>query len=376
MKITKGIICLSLAIVTLTGCGVVQGQDKTVIVSDNVAMRSSMDDAEVAVSKPQDIMVKEQMTYRDLLGIWDDQIYFTKNEGLVRTDITSGKSVPVHNMPIKEMSKDGSKALSVNSQGIYVYDVIADKKVKLAGPTDYDVTFADPTGDYIAYWDSIRLSYVFIQTSSLDKKEVALSKLFNLKDFSFHKASIHHHFIYLSVHQPKEGNAIYKITPDNRKELVLSLPHKDDRIVRFDIINENLLVFNGTYNEESGIFFYQMDKQVVNKVVSGGKTAEGTWTPFYSISPDGTKMLFDESAPEGEKFYTNVYIANIEANQLTRSIRIIEKAELPAVIDLLAYWKDDSSAFYIIRSKQLGNGYSDERVEYLSKYEMDQIKSE
>jgi hypothetical protein len=279
-------------------------------------------------------------------------------------------------MPIKEMSKNGSRALSVNSQGIFVYDVEADKSVKLTGPTDHDVTFADPKGDYISYWDSIRLSYVFIHTSSLEKKEVAMGKLFNLRDFSINEASIHNHFIYLSVHQPKQGNAIYKITPANKKELVLSLPQKEDRIVRFDIINDNLLVFNGTYNEESGIFFYQMDKQVVNKVVSGGKTTEGTWTPFYSISPDGTKLLFDESAPEGSKFYTNVYIAHIESNQLTRSIRIIEKAELPAVIDLLAYWKVDSSAFYILRSSKLGNGYSDEKVEYLSKYEIDQIKSE
>ncbi|MHC0039671.1 hypothetical protein [Pseudoneobacillus sp. C159] len=375
MNITKGIIGLSLAVVTLTGCGVVHGQDKTVIVSDNVAVRSSMDDAEVAVSKPLEINLKERMTYRELLGISNDQIYFTKNEGLFKTDLTSGKSVYIHDMPIKELSKDGSRALSVNSQGIFVYDVEGDKSIKLAGPTDYDVTFADPKGEYISYFDFNRSSYVFIHTSSTETKEVAMAKLFTLKDFSFNKASIRNNAIYLSVHQPKEGNAIYKITPDNKKELVLSLPHKEDQIARFDIIHDNLLVFNGTYNEESGIFFYRMDKQVIHKVVSGGKTSEGIWTPFYSISPDGSRMLFDESAPEGGKFYTNVYIANIEANQLTRSIRIIEKAELPAVIDLLAYWKGDSSAFYIPRSKKSISGYSDEIIEYLSKFEIDQIKA-
>ncbi|QOR67858.1 hypothetical protein IM538_06915 [Cytobacillus suaedae] len=207
-----------------------------------------------------------------------------------------------------------------------------------------------------------------------------MDKLFTLKDFMIKEGKIHNDFVYLLINELKEGDALYRLTADNKKELVLPIEHKEDRIARFEIINDNLLVFNGTYNEESGIFIYNMEEKIVNKVVSGGTDSEGTWTPFFSISPDGTKMLFDESVIEGKYSHNNVYIANIEGNRLSGSIRIIEKAQLPAVIAILAHWKDDSSAFYIPNPRPLNagymGGYSEEYIKQLSVYEINQIKSE
>jgi hypothetical protein len=373
MNVAKGILSLSLAVAALTGCATAHSQDKTVVISDNVAIKSSMDDAEVAISKPQDITLTESVTYSEMLGIHNDQLYFNRKDGLAKTSLTTGQTFQVKGRPFQEMSKDGRRAFYVDDAGIYVYHVDTDKIVRVADSTTNSVTFADPKGEYIAYFDSTDLSYVFIHTVTFEKKKVDMQVQFPVSVYSIAGGTVYKDKIYMSFQHPEEGTAIYKLSA-NQKELILSFPHKEDRMVQFHIINDQLLVFNGTYNEESGIFFYEIDKQVVQKVVSGGKTTEGIWLPFYSISPDGTKILFDESAPEDGHFYTNVYLANIAGNQLSKSIRIIERAQFPAVISMLAHWKADSSAFYIPKSKQLGEGYSNETITHLSKYEIDKIK--
>lgn len=379
MKIVKGLIGLSLAATTLTGCnfmGTAHSEDKTVIVSDDVALSSTMDDAEVAISKPQEIELTEQITYSELLGIRNDQLYFNKDKALYKSGLNPQQSLLIKDGPMQEMSKDASRGLYTNDEGIFVYHVDTNETVKVAGPTNNNVSFADRKGEFVSYLDSSTLSYVFIHTSSLEKKEVDMQKLFNIKDFMIKEGKMYNDSMYMLFNQLDEGDAIYKLSPENKKELVLAMQHEEDRIAHFEIVNDNLLVFNGTYNEESGIFFYNMKEQIVNKVVSGATNSEGTWTPFFSISPDGTKMLFDESAPENGSFYNNVYIATIEGNQLTKSIRIMEKVQLPAVIALLAHWRDDSSAFYIPKSRLLNGGYSEEIIRHLSVYEIDQIKSE
>ncbi|HYK71657.1 MAG TPA: hypothetical protein VEV44_00790 [Pseudoneobacillus sp.] len=376
MKLVNGLIGATL-VVTLTGCnliGTAQGKVKTVVIDDDVALHSTMDDTDVAISKSERIALSEKITYDNLLRINNDEMFYTKDHSFYKTDISNQKQTLLKELSVREVSRDASRALIMNNDGVFVYNLESDKIVKVSQPMDSDFSFADPKGKYISFHNFDKSNYVFINTTTLKKTELNYKKLFNLKDVSLSNAIAYNDLFYISSQSPKDGYAIYKLSTDHQKELVLQLPHQNDHIAYFEFLNDQTIIFNGSYNEESGIFIYDLEKQVVTKVVSGGVDSEGTWTPFYSISPDGTKILFDTVVHEDDKFFNNIYLANIEGNKLSKSIQIIEKAQLPAVISLMAHWSEDSSTFYIPGSNKGTTVYSNEAIDFISIYVLDKIK--
>ena len=63
MKVVKGIIGVTLALSVLAGCNMlenVNSEGRTVVISDDVALKSVIDDAKVAVSKPEQINLQQK----------------------------------------------------------------------------------------------------------------------------------------------------------------------------------------------------------------------------------------------------------------------------------------------------------------------------
>ncbi|MFE8699609.1 hypothetical protein ACFYKX_03110 [Cytobacillus sp. FJAT-54145] len=376
MKVVKGLIGVTLAVSVLTGCGVfdtAQGEGKTIVISDDVALQSTMEDAEVSLSKPEKVSLNEKITYQQLLGVANEELYFVKNNSLYQSDLAGINPVKIEDIEVKELSKNHKKALSVENGKIKLYNLDTNEVVDLGNykENDGDVGFADQEGNYICYYSFSTNNYILIDTETKKEKSLDFKKLFNKKDFSFERPTIYKDSIYLSTHTGKDGTALYKVSFDQKKEMILGFPHKGDQIARYDFLNDDTIIFNGTYNEESGIYVYNIKDQEINKIVSGGTDSEGTWTPFYSLSPDGKKLLFDTVVREDDKFFNNVYLAMLEDGKLTRNIRILEKAELPAVIALLGSWSEDSSTFFIPRTNKLLGGYDEEKIDYISVYELD-----
>ncbi|RXI98616.1 hypothetical protein DS745_20080 [Anaerobacillus alkaliphilus] len=381
MKIVTGILGITIALSTLSGCQLmdrVNSEGKTVIVYDNVASQSTMADAEVAVSQAVQVALREKVTYGELLKITKDELLITKENWLYQSNLSNEKTSKITDLQAKQLSKDGTKVLSVMNNEAIVYNFKTEESVRIATSTNAvgDITFADPSGKYITYYDFNTSHYVFVDTETQEKTTLNYKELFNLENSSFGSPKMYDGALYFSFYNQKEGNAIYRLSLDSKKDLVLSFPHEQDSIWQFELLNEDILIFNGVYNNEPGIFLYDIANEEVNKVVSGGRDSEGTWTPSYSVSPDGTKLLFDTIVYENDEHLNNVYIATLEGNQLLRSIRIMEKVETPAVIQVLAHWDEDSNAFYIPMSTNNQPGYSDKEIDFISIYEIDKIKVE
>ncbi|WP_216827477.1 hypothetical protein [Alkalihalobacterium elongatum] len=382
MKLVNGILGVTIAVSVLTGCntqGNVQGEGKTVIVSEDVILESIISDAKVAVSQPEQIALKEEVTYGELLKIESEKLYFTRENSLYSTSLDHGKSTLIEHIAARHLSRNGEKALSVENNHVYVFTLETGEKKKLAELEENhgDVGFADPEGKYIFFYEFSESNLVLINTATNEKTLYNFNELFDSpKNFSFPGGMIHHNAVYLATHIQDEGTALYKLSDDHKVEKMITLKSINDNIFDFEFIHDDLLVFNGVYDEEPGIFFFDLKKGEVNKVVSGGTSSEGTWVPSYSISPDGTKMLFNTILHKGNQFLDNVFIASIDNNQLSKSIQIIQNGDLPAVIKILAHWNEDSTAFYIPRSDSNERSYSDLKINYISVYELDKIKTE
>lgn len=107
---------------------------------------------------------------------------------------------------------------------------------------------------------------------------------------------------------------------------MISRPDKDDAIGEFEIINKGKdLIFNGEYNRESGVYLYSIENKTLSKIKAGGKDKEGTWSPFFNISPNEDKILFDSPAADNKG--TDIYAAEIIQNKVSKKISVLQKQE-------------------------------------------------
>ncbi|MFV8828497.1 hypothetical protein [Alkalihalobacterium sp. APHAB7] len=135
MKVVQGILGVTLAVSVLAGCntqGNVQGEGTTVIVSEDVILESIISDAKVAVSQPEQITLKENITYGELLKIEGEKLYYTKENSLFSTSIDGTNSTLIEQISAQQLSRNGKKALSVENNSAYVVTLETGKKKKVA----------------------------------------------------------------------------------------------------------------------------------------------------------------------------------------------------------------------------------------------------
>lgn len=75
--------------------------------------------------------------------------------------------------------------------------------------------------------------------------------------------------VYVAAHNKKDGYGIYEVSLDGQKKTIVQFPSKkqsSDTLAGFDLINGGkTVIFNGTYDGEPGIFFYDAIKRLSRK---------------------------------------------------------------------------------------------------------------
>ncbi|MDI3480761.1 MAG: hypothetical protein PWQ97_416 [Tepidanaerobacteraceae bacterium] len=349
-------LCIMFAAAGLAGCAFREypaRADSMVILSQDVLRQSTIEDKTVKVPQTREISLQQSIGYRDILAIDGQHILYRKDHVLYTVDMNGLNPQLLANLDVNEASRDGKKVMYLDKDQYFVYDLKSKSKTPLIKKQgqDGEPYFADEKGGYVSYFDFKHSNLNVIDTQTSETHALDFKKLFTLENFMLEDVKIYMDKVYVATHSKKDGYGIYELSFDGQKKAIVQYPPEkqdSDTLAGFDLINGGkTVIFNGTYDDESGIFFYDVDKKSLTKVISGGLDKEGQWTPFYSLSPDGTKIVFDNIVRDKDTVKNDIYVADITDGGLSQAIRIMENVKMPAVISLMAHWSDDSSKLYI-----------------------------
>lgn len=358
VKALTGGLCLGmmLAGAALAGCAFKEHPAKTdsvVILSQDVLQQSIIEDKTVKMPQSHEISLQQSIGYRDILAIDGQNILFHKGHALYTMDMNGSNPRLLANLDVKEASRDGKKVMYLDKDQYFLYDLKSKSKkplIKKQGQAG-EPYFADEKGEYVSYFDFKHSNLNVIDTQTSETHALDFKKLFTLENFMLQDVKVYQGKVYVAAYSKKDGYGIYELSFDHQKKAIVQFPSKkqsSDTLAGFDLINGGkTVIFNGTYDGEPGIFFYDVDKKTLTKVVSGGVDKEGQWAPFYSLSPDGTKIVFGNIARDKDTVKNDVYVADVTGGGLSQAIRIMENVKMPAVISLMAHWSDDSGKLYI-----------------------------
>lgn len=356
-KSVSMILLLMLLIgILLTGCTFNKyfaSDEPTVVLSKDVLKESNIADKVTKVPKISEITLPEDITYkdiiRDVLAINGEYVLYHKDRLLYKMDLVNKKVEPIASLDIKYASSDGSKILYIDNNNYYLYDLTNNLQKPLNINKNMEVTFADRRGKYVSYYDNKNI--VVINTVTGVKHSINMSKNFTLENFMLMGAKVYYDKLYVAIHTHKDGLGIYRLGYNGEKTTVLKFPYKfndTDSLAEYDLLdNGNTLVFNGEYGGDPGIYFYDITKKTIKKVLSGGKNKEGSWIPFYSLSPNGEKIAIDIPYKGNNKDYYGIYVANISKGTLSQAIHIMDNTNMPSAIEAVSNWSNNSSKLYI-----------------------------
>ncbi len=342
---------VALASLAVVGCSAQDSAEtqETIVINEDVQLESSLADSSLEVSRQKDIEVGRNINnstfHKEFLG---KEIFFNENGGLYSLDISTGVEKKLVNREVISISNDGNRALSFQGEEVYVHNLQTGKRIspgnesmKKPGYSEY--SFTNDEGDAVVHFDyeTNIVSLIDIDTNKIDTwdfrgfdiGEIALSK--KVKDE-----------VFITARYEEAGFGIYQLNAQGYNTLVIP-SGKDTSFSNFDILQNGSVIFNGTYGGKTGVFYWDKETWDVQLLVSGGKSSEGIWVPFYNLSPDETKILFDTPVQIKDDFKANVYMAELIDGQLTNSVRIMENANLYSVITYSGDWSEDSKTVYI-----------------------------
>lgn len=353
----KGLMLVAVVSLFMAGCSVqgdAQSQiPKTVIVNEDVQLESSLADSDLEVSRLKDIEIgrtienqglyKGSYNERWFLG---DKIYFNNKDGLYSMDIKTKEEKKLTHQEAISISNDGNWALSSQEDRVYLRNLLSGEMKLLDNAPQWDVRFV---GDDVAYHYSTTYQlYLFdVETSETDVWDLSRFESFTLSFIKKERDNL-----YIAAHSEENGYGIYQLDGQGQIDAVVNFTGEDTEFNDFDILYDGSILFNGTYDGKTGIYYWDEKTNNVQQLVSGGKSSEGIWVPFYNLSPDESKIMFDMPVQIEGEFRTNVYIAEITDGKLSNSVRIMENTDdLYAVISLSGHWSEDSKTAYITTSK-------------------------
>ncbi|MEK5037632.1 hypothetical protein [Sporosarcina sp. FSL K6-3457] len=345
------LVWVALASLTVAGCsaqGSVEIQE-TIVINEDVQLESSLADSSLEVSRQQDIEVgrniKNSTLHKEFFG---KEIYFNENGGLYSLNLDTGVEKKLVNREVISISNDGKRALSFQGEEVFVHDLQTGKRILLGNESmkkpDYsEYGFTNDEGNALVHFDyeTDIVSLIDVDTNKMatwdlrgyDMGEISLSK--KVKDE-----------VFITARSEEAGFGIYQLNAQGYNTLVTP-SGKDTSFTNFDILQNGSVIFNGTYGGKTGVFYWDKETWDVQLLVSGGKSKEGIWVPFYNLSPDESKILFDTPVQIEDDFKTNVYMAELVDGQLANSVRIMENADLYSVITYSGHWSEDSKTAYI-----------------------------
>lgn len=341
-----------------TGCslnGEAQAQQTTVM-NDDVQLDSLLADSTLQLTRKEDFVIDQAISYRHVMGIYQNKLYYDEDSTIHTLDLQTKEITKLaekekidleEHLPAKEMftfSADGIKILLQEDDNVYVQNIINEEKKLVAKGAAKDFFFLDHHGNDVGTMDSDTNLRV-IDTAANDTSSYDLSHL-EITSISVVKKVGNN--VYLHVHTQKDGVMIYKIPSKGKPEVLLAFSGEKDTLATFDVLQNGDIIFAGSYDGKGGIYYFDSNKNEVKQLISGGTDSEGDWIPFYQLSPDEQKIMFDMPVHVQEEYKSNVYMAELKDKQLTNSTIIMEKADLPAVISLTGFWSSDSNIAYVI----------------------------
>ncbi|MFC5590673.1 hypothetical protein ACFPRA_17340 [Sporosarcina soli] len=345
----KGLAFLVAVSILAAGCsthGNAQIQE-TVIVNEDVQLESSLADSNLEVSRQQDIEIGRNITNQKFHKvIYGEKIYFNEEGKFYSLDFKTGEEKKLADQEVREISGNGNWALAYEEGKIFIHNLKNGKVQLLENGSPEDSRFV---GDEVAYFDYNTHTLSLI---SIEKNETAIWDLSKYEDATISSIKKTGDDVYIAARSEENGYGVYQLTDQGQINTVANFGGEDTQFNDFDLLQDGSLLFNGTYDGKTGIYYWDKTTNGVQQLVSGGKDSEGIWVPFYNLSPDESKIMFDMPVQIEGDFKTNVYMAEIADGQLTNSVRIMENTDdLYAVISLSGHWSEDSKTAYITTSK-------------------------
>lgn len=345
----KGLAFLAAVSILAAGCsthGNAQIQE-TVIVNEDVQLESSLADSNLEVSRQQDIEIGRNITNQKFHKvIYGEKIYFNEEGKFYSLDFKTGEEKKLADQEVREISGNGNWALAYEEGKIFIHNLKNGKVQLLENGSPEDSRFI---GDEVAYFDYNTHTLSLI---SIEKNETVTWDLSKYEDATISSIKKTGDDVYIAARSEENSYGVYQLTDEGQIDAVANFGGEDTQFNDFDLLQDGSLLFNGTYDGKTGIYYWDKTTNGVQQLVSGGKDSEGIWVPFYNLSPDESKIMFDMPVQIEGDFKTNVYMAEIADGQLTNSVRIMENTDdLYAVISLSGHWSEDSKTAYITTSK-------------------------
>lgn len=335
---------VALASLVVAGCSA-QGNaetQETIVINEDVQLESSLADSSLDVSRQQDIVVGRKIAYKGSIRESNDkQMYFNENGKLHSLDLRTGEEQQLAEREAFDVSRNRNWAMSYEDGEIFIHNLKNGEMQLLGNGSPEDSTFI---GDKTAYFDYNAQQLIEM---SMEKDETAAWDLSNYPDATISSIKKLGDDVYLATRGEEEGFSIYRLGSQGEITSVATLEGKGTSFSEFDVLQNGSVIFNGDYNGKTGVFYWNQETNDVQLLVSGGKSKEGIWAPFYKLSPDESKILFDTPVQIEDEFRTNVYMAELVDGQLTNSVRIMENADLYSVITYSGHWSEDSKTAYI-----------------------------
>ena len=341
-----GIALIAMSSLLATGCSL-QGKaetQKTVVINEDVQLESSLADSSLAVSRKPDIEIGKNILNRPFYqGISSEKINFNKNGVLYSLDIKKGEEKKVADREAFTISEDGNWALSYenNYRELYIHNLQSGDMKLLENASPEDARFI---GDEVAYADYNTSVLTLINPKTNERATWNLSRF---KDFSISSMTKENSNVYIAVGSEKDGYGIHRLIENQEIETIFNLSGRDTQVSDFTMLQDGSVIFQGTYDGKDGIFYLDQKTKDVQQLVSGGEDDEGKWVPFYNLSPDKSKIMFGMPVQIEHDYKVNIYMAELVEGQLTNSTRIMENADLNAVISISGDWSKDSKTAYI-----------------------------
>jgi len=338
-----GFSSLVLASSLLAGCGAANAGDMKVL-SSNVKEQSLAQESMLQVVKKESHVIPVTAEYN---GISSNAVFFNENGKTMKYDLTTKATEQLGDLEFYDLSSNGQRALARDGVDTYVLDFPSGEKYFVgSGGEDYEYYFADDEGKNVFYVEgnvSTRVVHLIgvdtatVQNWSLDQ--------YDLNNFTINGAVLGVDGAYATIYDGQKDE-LYKLGFDGEIVKVNDL-EGFDTIGHFHFLNESTIIFNDMYEGQSGIYTLNLQTNEVVQLVAGGEDDEGIWVPFYRLSPDKTKILFDMPVQVGKEYKSNVFVGNLTDKGVTDISNVMVSADLFAVIDSVARWSEDSTTVSI-----------------------------
>ncbi|WP_339252458.1 hypothetical protein NSQ43_01505 [Sporosarcina sp. FSL W8-0480] len=345
-----GLALLAVSSMMAAGCSISgEAASKTVTLSNNVKLESALDDSQLLIKHEATIPIEIKADYTGFKG---NQLYFNQHDATYLYDVESKNQKKVMSAPFYMLSEDEHRALSHVNEKFYVHDLQnGTKKLIGEGPDEYLTYFGDSIGSKVIQvnYTSEEFSVEKTVLETDQKYSWDMNELFDTSGsngLTLNTFQSSDEGIYIVGKSIKEGFGLYHLLDNGDVEQVSSLEGITS-MDRFQFLDEQTIIFNDEYKGKTGIYTLNLSTGDVTQLVAGGKDKEGIWVPFYKLSPDKSKILFDTPVQVGKEYKTNVYVAEFVEGQLSKPTLLMQNADLYAVISMTGYWSDDSSTAYI-----------------------------